>query len=522
MDKLKRKQYMFGVLKTLAYFVGFPLMMVAVLIGSNQFMHYDLFDKSWFLALLIVAIPWVLAGILQIVFGCFVKSQSVKTVVVTVVVVIVMVGSGLIIDLYGTNAIKDAQKNYSDQKYVDAGVEIKDYKDQINWYVTRSDEDSLLEEFKSRVDLFTTIYHLEQNGKIYSDELNADGSPVKKNSTEKGLGLTNVYTSPNGLLADGWTFSVQNAVDILITYHEINNKAKVLDIDLEEQYKTIISNVEKSPEYQAYMLTDEYQKAYGENGTAYKCMITEDRVNVMMPVVAKYLSMAIRELSNISGGILSGTVNNILSVEEMSKLQNLDELIAYVNNAIPEVANLLDGFAGENNPLKVDGGYFTISKDFVLDLLKEYSYYYSPTVRPVFDFIAEATDGEGILLYDYYDGKGNLVLSASEIQKFAYARYYAKTHGANVGSVLLGDTIGNVTMNFSGYPAEPCAFTLETLYQLDADLSYIPNLYPVFVARRFLYMFAGIVALSIILFYQFGKRENDIIDEIIISKGGAK
>lgn len=519
MDKLKRKQYMFGVLKTLAYFVGFPLVMVAVLIGSNQFMHYDLFDRSWFVAILIVAIPWLLASILQILLGCFVKSQSIKTIVVTLVVVVVMVGSGLVIDVYGTNAIKKAQETYSEQKYLDAGVVVNDYKYQVNWYVTRTDEDSLLDEFKSRIDLFTAIYHLRQNGELYGDELNTDGTSVKKNSTEKGLGLTNVYTSPNGLLADGWTFSVQNAVDILIAYHEVSNKAAELGLDMEEEYKRLIALVEESPEYQAYMETAEYQEAYGENGTAFDHMITEDKVNEMMPVVARYLSMAISDVANIMGSISFGLINEYLPIDEMSKLQTLDELIEYVNKQLPKIASLLDGFIGEeNNPLNG----LTLDKAFVLDLLKEYSYYYSPTVRPVFDFMKEATDGSELLICDYFDDEGNVVLSAEEVQRFAYARYYARVHGANVGSVLIGENIGNVTMNFSGYPAESCAFTLEEIYQIDADLSYIPSLYPAFAARRMLFMFAGIVALSIILFYQFGKKQDDITEEIIITKGGTR
>ena len=526
MDKLKRKQYMFGVLKTLAYFVGFPLVIVAVLIASNQFMHYDLFARSWYVAILFVAIPWLIVGILQILLGCFVKSQNIKTIVVAIIVVAVMVGSGLVIDVYGTNRIKKAQETYSEQKYLDAGVVINDYKYQVNWYITRTTEDSLLDEFKARVDLFTAIYHLKQNGELYGDELNTDGSQAKKNSTEKGLGLTNVYTSPNGLLADGWTFSVQNAIDIMIAYHEVNNKAAKLGLDMEEEYQRLIALVEESPEYQAYMETDEYQAAYGENGTAYDHMITEDRVNEMLPVVAKFLSKAIFDIANIIPGnevgdlgILYGMINDYLPIDEMSKLQTLDELIEYVNKQLPKIAGLLDGFVGaESNPLNG----LTLDKAFVLDLLKEYSYYYSPTARPVFDFIAEATDGNELLICDYYNDEGEVVLSAKEVQRFAYARYYAKVHGANVGSVLIGENIGNVTMNFSGYPAESCAFTLAELYQMDADLSYIPSLYPDLAARRILFMFAGIVVLSVILFYQFGKKQDDIIEEIIITKGGSR
>lgn len=523
MDKLKRKQSMFSVLKTVAYFVGFPLLMVVVLIASNQFMHYDLFNDTWFLGLVIVALPWFLACVMQIVFGCFVKSQNVKTIAVAVVVAVVMIGSALIIDAHGQNTINEIQKRYSEDKYVSAGVEVKDYNYQVNWYVTYSDKDSLLDTFKKRFDEFNTVYHLEHLGFCWSDNENTDGSPVTNNATEKGLGLENVSISPNGLLADGWVFSSQNAIDILIAYHEAVNKAAASGIDLEAEYKNIITKVENSPEYAEYKTTKEYTDAYGENGSAYKHMITEDRINEMMPTVAKYLSLAIYDVANVMGDISYGLVNSLISVEEMANLSTLDELVDYVNAAIPKIADLLDGFVEEgSNPLKVDGGYLTLDKQFVLDLLNDMTYYYSPTVRPVFDFISVATDGSDELVCEYKDSDGNVIMTAAEIQKFAYARHYAKVHGANVGSVLIGDNIGGVTMDNQGYPADRFAFTLAELYQLDADLSYIADLYPLLIARRYLFVFAGICMLSIILFYHFAKREDDMINERMISKGGAK
>ncbi len=526
MDKLKRKQSMFSVLKTVAYFVGFPLMMVVVLIGSSQFMHYGLFENTWYVGLLIVAIPWFLASVMQIVFGCFVKSQNLKTIAVVLVVCVVMIGSALVIDFYGKNTIADAQKKYSEDKYVSQGVVVDDYNKQVNWYVTLSgDHKSLLDKFKSRLELFTSVYHIEHLGHCWSDSENIDGSPVTANSTEKGLGLTNCYTSPNGLLADGWIFSAQNAVDILITYNELDEKAKSNGIDLEADYKAIIEKVKASPEYIAYQSSEEYQKAYGENGTAYSHMITEDRLDEMMPVVSVYLSRAIYDIANIAGNISYGLINDYIPIDKMAQIKTLDELVTYVNAAIPNIAGLLDGFVGADaNPLRPAGptSVLTLEKQFVLDLLDEMTYYYSPTVRPVFDFIKEATNAGGELACEYKDVGGNVILTSEEVQRFAYARYYAKVHGANVGSILIGDNLGAVTMDSQGYPAESFAFTLAELYQMDADLSYIPELYPILVARRYLYVFTGIIALSIILFYQFVKKQDDIINERIITKGGSK
>ena len=204
-------------------------------------------------------------------------------------------------------------------------------------------------------------------------------------------------------------------------------------------------------------------------------------------------------------------------------------MIDYVqNDLLPLVSGMLDAEtqATINNFLDVD----TINA-----LLYDINYYYSPTVRPSFDFFGEAK-ASGELIGEYRDGEGNVVFSAEEMHQFALARFYAKIQGAFIGSVLIPNqdtgigamtnangNIGMVTMNDSGFPAEK-GISLEEMRQLKADNQYIPHLYPVLAARRFVYTFAGLVALMTILFYQFIRREEDTIKQMreMTLEGGAK
>jgi|GEM_PF-5721838 len=544
MDKLKRKQTMFSVLRAVAYFAGFPLLLLVVLLGSTQFRHSAPFLDSWYMGLVICAIPWLLTAILQIVFGAFVKNQNLKTIVIVLVTVAVMVGSAGIIDIYGASVIKKEQEKYSSGKYASSELEINDYYKQVNWYVTLTDKESYTDEFMKVYDRFISVYNLKTKGGKGSSrsDKNTDGSPAVK-GTEKGLGLENVYVSPNGLLSDGWIFSVKNAIDIISIYDETIQKAEAAGIDLEEKYDSIINTVKNGDEYQAYMATDEYKAAYGEDGTAYHYMIGEDKLNRMVPVIAKYLAVIITDVANIMP-VTASLINNLIDFDALNGIKNLDDLVTFANNTIVVVANnsmvkgILDSLAPGSNPLldpTTDSGYLELDKQFILDLAADFTYYVSPQARPIFDFIAETTttDGEGnkVPACDIVDGEGNVVLTAAEVQRFAYARYYGQKHGANIGSVLIPtktenadgtvtySNIGQITMNTSGYPAE-FAFSLKELYTLDAGLDYIPQLYPILVPRRYLYVFAGICALCMMLFYQFLRREEETRDEMIV-QGGA-
>jgi hypothetical protein len=122
---------------------------------------------------------------------------------------------------------------------------------------------------------------------------------------------------------------------------------------------------------------------------------------------------------------------------------------------------------------------------YELSLTSNLFFYQSPTVKPVFDFIKDET-----------------------LKSYAYAKYYATVHGANVGSVLIGNNIGGVTFTSSGYPATH-AFSLQELYQLKMDNSYIPRAYPLFAVRRYMYVLGGVMVIMVALYYHNSRKQDE-------------
>lgn len=515
--KLNRKQKLFSVLKTIAYFAGYPLFLLFVVAGSVQFMHFEAFDKTWFIGIGIALVPWLLTGILQIVFARFCTSQSLKTIVVTVFVAVCMLGTGGILDLCGAKTVE----KLNDQ-YAGSTVEIPTYKYLVGHYVSTTKEyPSTLDEYRDRLEYFCLVYNVDQVGKIKNTR-NTDGTPYT-------IGKDGIPYNPNGLVSECYIYSADFALTQLITYYELEAKMADLGKDIETEYNAMLQLVEASPEYQQYQQTLEYQQAYGPNGTAYDHMLTVDRLDELIPVVAKYLKFILEHNSTV-GPLLSLVGVDLAPLDDVDSTQGL---IDYVNDVLmPAVGGLLPA-----DLIPTIQAFMDV--DSINSLLYGINYYYSPTVRPSFDFFGQATaSGKLIGEYTTLDDDGNevVVFTADEMHEFALARFYAKIQGAFIGSVLVPnqDTgigamtnsqghIGMVTMNDSGFPAEN-GLTLEEMRQLKADNQYIPHLYPILAARRFVYTFAGLIALMTILFYQFVRREEDTIREMreLTLEGGAE
>ena len=138
----------------------------------------------------------------------------------------------------------------------------------------------------------------------------------------------------------------------------------------------------------------------------------------------------------------------------------------------------------------VKGLGLDVSKDDIMALLAGYSNYEVSNVKPLMYFIEDET-----------------------LRTYAYAKYFGQTHGANIGSVLIptvttdakGVTtygnVGKITMSASGLNYKENAFELKECYKLKALNSYVPKLYPLFAARRYAYIFAGIISLMYAIFY---------------------
>ena len=220
-----------------------------------------------------------------------------------------------------------------------------------------------------------------------------------------------------------------------------------------------------SSEYKAYKRTDEYKEAYeGKNAKVASYKITEERLDAMV----KALGQGLYDTG------LHSTVNTIAGLFVGITLSDKQ----YKNLSVDELLSIAKG-------LGID-----LDKESVMEVLAPFSNYEYSNVLPVMNFIEDET-----------------------LRTYAYAKYFGETHGANVGSALIPSVkkdatgkkeygkIGHITMSTSGLSYEENAFTLEESYLLRAQCGYAPTMFPLFAARRYAYIFAGIIALMYALFY---------------------
>ena len=468
MNKAKKKMSCYHSLKTISYLIGFPLLAVMVYVSSTHFMNGAAFEKSAWYGVLAIAALWLVVTILQLGFSLFTKNFKARAMFSIFIAVGLVVASALVFDAYAEKKINEVASEY--QQY--ENVDVDSYNYQIQWYDNMtSGKSSLAKKFNSNVDNFIRIYNIGYTSKNYGGDTNTDLSPVTYDAKN------DVYLSPNGMYSDGYRFGINQALDILITYNEVQNYYKDLDKDADVELAAAIVALENNnnSEWNTYKQTEEYLAAYGEDGEAYKYMLNEERLNSILSVLGYQL-----EQGSITG------------------------LISVLGNKIPPEYAQLGDLLNENLNVDTiveainDMGIFdeTITKNDLFEILKGYSYYQSPKTKPIFEFLED-----------------------ERLKEYAYAKYYATVQGANVGSVLIGENIGCVTMDEGGYPAS-FGYSLDELYQLRADLSYKPLYYPLFAARRYLYVFAGIIGLSYILAYHFGQKEKEVFDSLDIQKGG--
>ena len=600
--KSKRKQTLLGALKAIAYFAGYPLMVLFVAIGSVPFMKEGAFGGTWYLGLIIALIPWVVGVILQIVFGVVTHNQLLKTLVVGVVATVCMLGCALAVDFHGQSVMADMNDRYVATTTKDADgnvvvtaktVTVPTYRmgadgkvGTATWtmsstavefptidylkghYLTLTpDFGSETDAYLSDLETFMRVYNVSLGGS--NKKVTSDGQHVT--NTDLSLATIDAETgipfNPNGVVSESYVYSVDFALNVLINYYEAINKFDTLGLDmsayvakadgetdaqyasrlgamspqekLEAVYKWELKRVKESAEYVAYQDSAEYKAAYGEGGSATKVMLTVDQVKEIAPVLVRYLTFLLQRNQIVSD--IYDIVNGMLSLDKLNQTLSqedytLQDVVDWFND---EVKGGLTGFIPEET---LDAVAALITEENLENLLNDYVYYYSPTVRTAFDFFGDAKDAGGNLIGNFSVDTGvgedakTLTFTAEEMRTFAYARYYAKTNGAFIGSVLVGNgddglgallnannNIGPVTMSSSGYPAS-FAYSLDQIYQLKADKEYIPTLFPTLVARRYLYIFMGLVFLSIVLYYQFSRRENEEIASIVVDqmKGGAK
>ncbi len=190
-------------------------------------------------------------------------------------------------------------------------------------------------------------------------------------------------------------------------------------------------------------------------------------------------------LGNLTN-ILSGLVDVLQNMLGMDK-STIDTVVGLVKGLVPTLVSSL-GFkitVDKTKPLDV--------KDILMQILKGLYWYQSPILKPVYQFYLTSEDPDS--------------LEYKLQQQFAIydmAEYAGSRHGTAVGSVIIGDKIGdgNFTQKAHGFA------NLLAVQQLKTDLSYKPTMYPLFSVRDMLLVFAGIVVMFTILsFFAAEKQE---------------
>lgn len=147
----------------------------------------------------------------------------------------------------------------------------------------------------------------------------------------------------------------------------------------------------------------------------------------------------------------------------------------------------------------------------ILDsILGELSYYQHPLLKKCWqsDFVSETDKA--------LDTTAGTKVDMSDYAWIKYAcEDFGITNGCALaarGGLLTGKTIGN------GTSADE-AMSLTELYQLKADLSYKTEMYPLLAARRYMTMWAGVLALSIFFTAYFYNKERLYAYELVLNGG---
>lgn len=106
-----------------------------------------------------------------------------------------------------------------------------------------------------------------------------------------------------------------------------------------------------------------------------------------------------------------------------------------------------------------------------------------------------------------------------DMSDYAWVKYTCEDFGITSGCALIakgglltGKTIGNGT-------SADAAISLADCYQLQADIAYQPEMYPLLAARRYFSIWAGILAMSIFLSTYFHNKEKLYAYEIALNGG---
>lgn len=474
---LKAQNLVWRILKIAFYLAGFLLLFHLVQMEAGENLGGQFFSEAAKFATYYVLAAWAAVFVVQLLCAALLrKSAKARMIIVALVGFATVVFPVIKTDFFVKEDIEAMAPLYEEK-----GFDFDSYEIQLGEY------GDLASDLNDIVSDFTEYYNIKYKSKVYGskntdwsayaytedgitlesdDEVIAPEDFFLKDAYVFGLEKGDAYYSKNGMYADGYVFGFAQARHILETYYNYRKTHPTADTTLDAAIEELINN--PFSDWNLYLLSDDYLDFYSDDLTdvanAKRYYVTRERLEAILSVLG----------ANLGATNIGQTIGTILGVNLSADLT---------------LSDLLDGLGSFG---------LTLSEKDVLELLEGFSYYQSPQTFPVFYFLED-----------------------EELRDYAYAKYYGETHGAKVGSVLIGERVGEVTMDENGNPAEEdIDERLESFQRYDLDKSYMPEAFKWIALRANCLVFVGIIPFSIIAAYFFAYLERKSLKKLI--QGGAR
>ena len=496
MVKTRRKITTLRVLQVLFYALGFPLFVHLVMLVARPLSDSNLTTGiNGSLSILIAAAMWVVVILVQLLMRAVCrKNRMARAVIVALVAAVITIAPILYSDfLLKSKYEEDAAAA------AELGVETETYEIQITDYA------EFVSTTNSEINTFLEVFNIEFASRDYNrGGANTDLSEVTYDPE------TDAYYSANGMYSDGYRFGYLAAKKVLTDYYSNKLAYEAEDKDIDEELAKVLAKLESNANsdwnkykrgasassfamegFEYITSPTEYEDAYGEDGSATKYYLTEERLNSILSVIGEKFgnNEQLKTLLGVFAGRGDGSSEGISAIIDqllaiLNKDLDVDTLLGVVNKinlSGQSLGGMLAGLLGEE-------GATELTKDMLFGLLVNFSSYQSPMTYPVYYFIEDAN-----------------------LRDYAYAKYYATVHGATLGSVLVGtpdangnEYVGEITMSTSGtlnpYSGEDLLYMFN---KWDFEQKLQNEYYPIFAVREIALKMSAVIVFTLMAAYFF-------------------
>ena len=500
MEKVRRKITVLRVLQVVFYALGFPLFLHLVMLTNKPVQEsYLATGINGYMAIIIAAIIWVVVVLIQLLFKAICKkNRMARAVWVALFAAILTIAPIVYCDFMLKGQYDEMVTKYVEEE----GLKESAFYNYEKLISPKYFEEQLTKTNKE-IEKYVEVFNLELDalgGKNYG---NNGGNLSKPTLNEEDQ----AYYSPNGMFADGYLFSLKQAIAVQRAYYEnkLAYEAEGKDIEAELVAALLALENDKNSDWNKYKKgadastfekegfayitsEDEYELAYGEDGYAKKFYVTDDRLDAIASVIGGKLG------ANKSVGALLSALGMIVELPDGLDIKSLltEDL------TVDDLIDVINGLGlGKTLADLMGTGKDTLTKDDLMGLLEGYSNYQSPTTYPIFYFLEDKA-----------------------LQEYAYANYYATIHGAKVGSVLVGKNVG--LMNLDNMAGTPNPYSEQGLLDMftrwDAQTELIETFYPMVMVRTIALKMSASIVFCLLVTYWFASKIDDQYAKLKLAK----